>query len=126
MTAIADIVDRRLSAVEDELRAAAGGASLCAISRSGGGKVPLVKHLEGRMAVLLQLRRHLRRNGPDDAVGAVSLLAGTWQTELAAARQRGVGPDWLAYRSGGVDELEALSRELETVPPETVPPATGA
>ncbi len=117
MTAIADLIARRLTAVEDDLRAATGGASLCAVSRSGGGQVPLVKYLEGRMAVLLELRRELHRAGPEGSP-AIGRLAATWQAELDRVRQGGFGPDWLAYRSGGVDELDALSRELDPGRPE--------
>ena len=111
-SALAAEVDRRLGAVEAELTAAAGGASLCSISRSGGGSVPTVKYLEGRMAALLELRRTVRRTS-DDGADPVAAARTEWTTALEDLRRRDAGPDWLAYRAGGVDELNELGPARE-------------
>lgn len=101
-TAIAE----RRARVEQELTAAAGGASLCSISRSAG-PVPGLKWLEGRMAALMELERASRRGvgGIDVAIEAHD----RWSERLRSAQQRGMGADWTAYYAGGVDELAELT-----------------
>lgn len=103
---LADTVAERLAVVEHDLLAATGGASLCAVSRSGD-RVDAVKYLEGRMVALMELRRELQRVEPAERTDAAALAAVTdsWRTELAQVRERDAGPNWIAYRSGGVDEL---------------------
>lgn len=98
----------RQERVEHELTVASGGASLCSISKSAG-PVPGVKYLEGRMAVLMELARALRRGAGFDA--ARTSAAEGWGQRLAAARGRSMGPDWIAYYAGGVDELAELAAE---------------
>lgn len=101
-TAIAE----RRARVEQELTAAAGGASLCSISRSAG-PVPGLKWLEGRMAALMELERAGRRG-----VGGIDVVTEAhdrWSERLRGAQQRGMGADWTAYYAGGVDELAELS-----------------
>jgi hypothetical protein len=96
----------RRRAVEARLMVAAGDRSLCDLSRAGapGG----VKDLEGRMAALAEVDRAVRAGRtPADAVGAVTAA---WRHELAADEAR--GPVWLAYRRGGVEELDALAADL--------------
>lgn len=95
------IAERR-KVVEQELTAAAGGASLCAISRSAG-PVPGVKYLEGRLAVLMELGRAGRR-GVDLAAFTADALD-RWSERLRSAQEREMGADWTAYYAGGVDEL---------------------
>ena len=99
------IAERR-ARVEQELTVAAGGASLCSISRSAG-PVPGVKYLEGRMAALMELERAHRQGmgGTDVATEAHQ----RWTERLVGAQQRGMGADWTAYYAGGVDELAELS-----------------
>lgn len=104
-----DIVDVRLERVQEELTAAVGGASLCAISHSAGS-VPAAKHLEGRMAALMALRRSLRRG--DRLKASLAGLLDEWRRGLDDVMARDAGPDWRAYRAGGVDELEELADRL--------------
>lgn len=104
-----DIVDVRLGRVQEELTAAVGGASLCAISRSAGS-VPAAKYLEGRMAALMALRRSIRRG--DRLQASLAELLGEWRRGLDDVTARDAGPDWRAYRAGGVDELEELDDRL--------------
>lgn len=95
-------LERRRDAIEVELLAAAGGASLCTISRSAGS-VPGVKYPEGRHAAIAELRRAVRAG--ESPSGALDRLVADWSAQLARARQRQMGADWVAYRAGGVDEL---------------------
>ncbi len=103
-----DLLERRLATVEQELTAAAAGASLCAISRSAGS-VPEAKYLEGRMAAIREIRRAARTGRPIDEI--LDERVDHWRAELALVDTRSMGSDWRAYRAGGVDELESL-REL--------------
>jgi len=104
-----DIVDGRLGRVQEELTAAVGGDSLCAISRSAGS-VPAAKYLEGRMAALMALRRSMRRG--DRLQASLAELLDEWRRGLDDVTARDAGPDWQAYRAGGVDELEELADRL--------------
>lgn len=102
--------DRRLERVEAELVVASGDASLCALSRSGR-PVPAVKHLEGRSAALREVSRAIRTGGAEGTPGLVAERRRVWADALADLEARAAGPDWLAYRTGGVDELDALLDE---------------
>lgn len=105
------LLEDRLGRVEAELTAATGGASLCSISKVAGS-VPAAKYLEGRLAVLLQLRRS--PSAIQEALAAVDNLRDEWATELERVTREAFGPDWLAYRAGGVDELDELATSLRT------------
>lgn len=98
-------IAQRMAAVEAELTEAAGSASLCSLSRSGG-RVDGVKHLEGRMAALMECRRHVA--GADEPARELDAISSRWRWELEASRTNDRGPSWIAYHAGGVDELEAL------------------
>jgi hypothetical protein len=102
----ADLVElaERRERVEQALTSAAGGASLCSISRSAG-PVPGVKYLEGQMAALMELERAVRRG--DDLLSTPADILDHWRARLDGARQRGMSADWIAYYAGGVDELTA-------------------
>jgi hypothetical protein len=100
-----DLLGARLAAIEAELAATTGGASLCVVSKRGEA-VDGAKYLEGRMAAVLEVRRSVRR-GDDLADRAATALV-DWRGELDAARRRGLGGGWIAYRTGGVDELTDL------------------
>jgi hypothetical protein len=107
------VLDRRLESIDLELAAASGGRSLCAISRSVGS-VPAAKYLEGRRAAISELRRAVRAGRPFAEVLAERTSA--WRAEFARTIESSMGPDWRAYRAGGVDELESLD------PPSQPPP----
>ena len=91
--------------------AATGGASLCALS-SAAGPVPAIKYHEGRWAALREVSR---LNAPDDldrfdadCIDTAARTRELWSQQLANLRAREAGPDWIAYRSGGVDALDQL------------------
>jgi hypothetical protein len=107
MSAELSELEERRERVEQELTSAAGGASLCSISRSAG-PVPGIKYLEGQMAALMELDRVVRRG--DDLASASAEILERWSARLDGARQRGMSADWIAYYAGGVDELTAASR----------------
>jgi len=95
-----DHVDRRLGEVGTRLTMAAGGQALCRL----GAHATSAKELEGRMAVLMELRRSLRRE-PDLATAQI---ASRWRTDLAQRRAKGDPSPWVAYLAGGVAEIENL------------------
>ena len=100
-------LDARLAELMPRLAAASGGASLCMISRSTG-PVDGAKYLEGRMAALSELKRGVQRSpGSSLAVVADPIIRG-WRSDLALQQERGATRGWVAYRAGGVDELEDL------------------
>ncbi|MBI1375877.1 MAG: hypothetical protein GC157_00105 [Frankiales bacterium] len=107
-------LDERLDALLElaarDMDRLAGGAAVCTFTRAGV-PVPGIKYAEGRWAALRELHR-ARRRSPDDGSLADGIL-GTWRDQLAALRERGAGPDWIAYRTGGVDALTEL---LEAAP----------
>lgn len=105
----AAIVEARLASLQEELAAAVGDGSLCAISRSAGS-VPAAKYLEGRLAALMALRRAMR--GGEASQTALAALLAAWRNGLAGVTARDAGPDWRAYRAGGVEELEELEARL--------------
>lgn len=114
---LSELAERR-ERVEQALTSAAGGASLCSMSRSAG-PVPGVKYLEGQMAALMELERAARRG--DDVASAAAEILDRWSARLEGARQRGMGADWIAYYAGGVDELTAPFRSSATEPNATPP-----
>lgn len=99
----------RRERIEADLLAAAGGASLCAISRSGD-RVDGVKYLEGRLAVVAEAMRVEQSGG--DLVEHLTTALANWSLELEVVREVGHGRSWLPYRAGGVDELTMLLEEL--------------
>jgi hypothetical protein len=86
-----------------ELTALAGGASLCAIGRSGES-FPAVKYHEGRMTAFGEATRVLDRGGDRADIEAVR------ETWVRLRRDAPAG-DWAAYRAGGVDALSELLSE---------------
>lgn len=109
-------LDQRLALVMPQLTAASGGASLCMISRSTG-PVEGAKYLEGRMALLTELRR-AARTSPDSPFGVVAdPIARQWRSDLALQRERGAAKGWVAYRAGGVDELDELLSDQRAAGP---------
>jgi len=94
-----------LADAERDLVAAVGGSSLCAIGRSGE-RLDGVKYLEGRSAALREFRRQLRDTAGDEAHREVEQR---WRDHLRLALDRNMGPDWVAYRTGGVDALTDLA-----------------
>ena len=102
------LIERRTVA-EAELLALAGGESLCTISRSVG-PVDGAKHAEGRLVALTEVGRSVG-SGANLREATTSALD-TWRTHLDLVRDHDRGSGWIAYRAGGVDELEALLGDL--------------
>ena len=102
-----DEVETRLTQVMSQLTDAAGGASLCVISRSGG-TVDGAKYLEGRVAVLSELKRSARHEPDKPLADLAAPIGRQWHADLERQQQRGAAAGWVAYRAGGVDELEEL------------------
>ena len=100
-------LDARLAEVLPQLTAASGGASLCLISRSTG-PVDGAKYLEGRMAVLSEFKRAVGRSPGSSLAEVADPVARQWRSDLALQQERGAARGWVAYRAGGVDELEEL------------------
>ena len=109
--ALSVLLERRLESVSAELAVASGDQSLCAISRSVGS-VPVVKYLEGRRVAIDEMRRAVRAGRPFGE--ALSERTSAWRAELARTIDSSMGPDWRAYRAGGVDELESLEAPSRT------------
>ena len=106
-SAVLDELESRLANLMPRLADAAGGASLCMLSRSSG-PVDGAKYLEGRMAVLSELKRAVRR-APDLPFAELAApIAAQWRSDLALQQERGATRGWVAYRAGGVDELDEL------------------
>jgi len=98
-------LDDALARASASLDAAAGSSSLCSLSRSGV-PMPGIKYPEGAWAALRDAQRSLRSGG--DPLGQFSAVRDRWRADLAGHEQRGSGPDWIAYLTGGVDALEGL------------------
>ncbi len=116
---VADQLDRRLASIEHALASVSSGASLCTISRSAGS-VPGAKYLEGQMAAVLEVRRGVGAGRPLGEV--LDERASAWAVELSRVAERSMGPDWLAYRAGGVDELESMRNGEASEPTERLTP----
>jgi hypothetical protein len=87
------------------LDGSAGGVPVCTFTKAGQ-PVPGIKYAEGRWAALREAQRaHARGQAVGDAVAAVRA---DWAAAAEQLRTRGAGPDWIAYRSGGVDALDEL------------------
>ena len=101
MTDLMDRLEVRLGEVGARLTATTGGQALCRLD----GHMASAKELEGRMAVLLEVRRALRVDPQVD----LAPIADRWRTDLAARQDQGASTAWIAYLSGGLSELELLA-----------------
>ncbi|HEY5516221.1 MAG TPA: hypothetical protein VIK12_08440, partial [Pengzhenrongella sp.] len=105
----------RESTALDCLGAAAGGRSLCALSRAGTS-MPAAKYHEGSAAALAEARRVVQRagDGPDGATAVGVFLRdirARWLTQVGTAGR--TGPDWTGYLTGGLDALEQLEQLVD-------------
>jgi hypothetical protein len=82
------------------LSAAAGGDSLCTLSRE---RLPAAKYHEGAVAALGEALRAER-------LGSAAPDAAAWGSSYARHADR--DPHWRAYLVGGRDALAKLAREL--------------
>lgn len=98
------VVATEIRRLELELTQVASGRSLCAISKSAGS-VPGVKYLEGRLVAAGELARSITANTPCQQAWT---LLDSWRHALERVSQSRFGPDWVAYRAGGVDELTEI------------------
>ena len=105
MSDVAARVQTALDSAAAALDTAAGSSSLCSLSRSGV-PMPGVKYPEGAWAALRDAQRALRSGG--DPRAQISAVRDRWGADLASHEQRGSGPDWIAYLTGGVDALDGV------------------
>lgn len=99
-----DALARRLRDATEALDAAAGSSSLCSLSRAGV-PIPGIKYPEGAWAALRDAQRAIRSGAADVRVREVR---DRWAADLARHEQRGSGPDWIAYLTGGIDALDGV------------------
>lgn len=95
------------------LAAAAGGQSLCAVSR-GAGPVPAVKYYEGMVAAYAEARRAVARlpesrPGDDKGYRALRDIRDRWAAQSADPGRS--GPHWAGYLAGGLAASEQLQAE---------------
>jgi hypothetical protein len=95
-----DRLEVRLGEVGTRLTVTTGGQALCRLD----GHLAPAKELEGRMAVLLEVRRALRQDPDVD----LSAIADRWRSDLLAREAQGASTAWISYLSGGLLELELL------------------
>ena len=100
MTDLLAMVEERLGEVGVRLTATTGGQALCRLD----GHMASAKELEGRMAVLLELRRALRKDSQAD----ITEIADRWRADLERRRAAGDSASWLSYLSGGLAEVDQL------------------
>ena len=89
---------------------AAGGQSICSLSR-GPTPVPAVKYHEGAAAALAEARRAVRNvpDGPDAPAAVRSAILAIRERWWAQSRSPGrTGPSWTGYLAGGVDTMEQM------------------
>jgi hypothetical protein len=106
---IESIRARERAALAD-LGAAAGGRSLCSLSRAGAS-VPTVKYDEGAVAALADARRAVQAAayGPDGVrVARTSLLDVRAQWRAQSETVGRTGPAWAGYLAGGLDALDQI------------------
>ncbi len=100
----AELLAEELESASRDLMAATSGSSLCTFSKRSG-PVPAAKYHEGRWAALREVSR-VNAPGNPDRVEVALRIRGRWAAQLADLHIRDAGPDWIAYRSGGVDALD--------------------
>lgn len=100
MTGLMDRLETRLGEVGTKLTLATGGQALCRLD----GQVTSAKELEGRMAVLLEVRRAVRADPEVD----LSAIADKWRADLAVRQSKGASAAWTSYLAGGLAELDLL------------------
>lgn len=99
----------RLAASTADLQRLGAGAAICTFSRAGVA-VPGLKYTEGRWAALRQVQRSPLFER--DSAGAVAEVVADWADDLTRQQARQAGPDWIAYRTGGLDALAELAKDL--------------
>ena len=103
------VLTARLDEAAATLDAAAGSSSLCSLSRAGV-PMPGVKYPEGAWSALREVAGEVRSGG--DVCASAQAVRRRWSDDLALHEQRGSGPDWIAYLTGGVDALDGLLAEV--------------
>jgi hypothetical protein len=111
----AALLDDLLSATIRALDASTGGVAICTFTKAGIA-VPAMKYAEGRWAALREVRRASIANGSVQLATVAARSA--WRAAIDKAGVDGAGPDWIAYRSGGIDALVELTASLASAPRE--------
>ena len=105
MTVALDVLRARIDEIGAHLARISGDASLCTMSRSGQ-PAPAVKYHEGEWAALREVAKRAKPHG--DVTAEATAARSRWAADLARLTERGAGRDWIAYRTGGLDALDAL------------------
>ncbi|NLT26400.1 MAG: hypothetical protein GXX90_07100 [Microbacteriaceae bacterium] len=100
MTATIDDVRAARARAAASHAAALGGASACAISKSGGSH-PAGKFWEGQTAALGELQR----SGADDLAAEARRLEAEWRARHVPGGER----EAEAYRAGGLEALQPFA-----------------
>lgn len=100
------LLGAQLTEAEERFRGRSNGVAVCSFSRAGVA-VPGLKYAEGQCAALRQVRQVIGRGS--SPAEALTEVVEQWSEDLARRRSRGAGPDWVWYRSGGLDALEQLA-----------------
>jgi hypothetical protein len=106
------LLDDLLSAAIRALDSSTGGVAMCTFTKAGVA-VPGMKYAEGRWAALRQVRRTSVTTGSVHRATAAARSA--WRATIDRAGAGSVGPDWIAYWSGGIDALDELTASLASV-----------
>lgn len=107
---LVESIRARESAALGDLGAAAGGRSLCSLSRAGAS-VPTVKYHEGAVAALADARRAVQAgaDGPHavrtDRADLLEVRA-QWRAQSETVGR--AGPAWAGYLAGGLDALDQM------------------
>ena len=99
-------------AAEKGFGAAAGGGAVCTFTKAGI-PVPGIKYAEGQWAALREVAQLALTSGVGFAEAAAA-TSSAWVDSLKQLTASGAGPDWIAYRNGGVDSLAELSKSADT------------
>jgi hypothetical protein len=103
---LASQLDQLTALAITALETAAGGGGACAFAKVGI-PVPGIKYAEGQWAALHEVAQ-LARSAGVGLAEAAAVTRTSWVDALKQFTARNRGPDWLAYRNGGVDALTEL------------------
>ncbi|HSK34385.1 MAG TPA: hypothetical protein VK903_12935 [Propionicimonas sp.] len=109
----AETLGGQLAVAEAALQRLSNGAAVCTFTKAGIA-VPGLKYAEGRWAALRELQRSSAF--PADPHATLDTVAAAWAADLDRRQVRGAGPDWIAYRTGGLDALADLAVGLSLRP----------
>lgn len=104
-----DVLQAQLAEAVAEMQRLSDGVAICTSARAG---IPTTerKYAEGRWAALREVQREVVSG--QDVGTAAHAVSDSWASDLERQRGRRAGPDWVAYRSGGIDAVGGLIDQL--------------